>query len=268
MKPFTTPKHPVGTAAVGMMLILLLGVPGSGFSVFGQESPGNREATKTKLTLAFGLDLSRGNTDALGINADLNFRRISPRTEIILSAAVAYLETGGEKNAEKMVIEARVDHRLAGKLVVFVIGKPSRNLLQEIDFRLESGAGIKYDIIDNTANQQEDFLNTDLSVSLALVYEYTDRVDDDDHEKLFRFSLRPRLKQELGRNLQLEIMFFYQPQYGDFGNYRLHLESRLEFKVSKAIALRLKFIGEYNSVVPEGVEKQDYQLINQLLIGF
>ena len=262
------PKHQFFLLILGILFLLLIPMgitgtppqPGNGEDVHPESSP------KTRVAVAFGLDLSQGNTEAFGLSANLDFSWMSKETEVVLSSSVNYLETDGEKKADKMAFQALLDHRLGDQFVFFILGKPSRNLVQEIDFRLETGLGFKYDIIDNYKNGLKDFLHTDLSVSLALIYEFTNRLLGE-REKLCRASLRPKFKQELSKSLGLELEFFYQPDIKDFSNFRLLLESRVQFRVSKTISFLLRFIGEYNSVVPEDVKKQDYQLINQLVIN-
>ena len=254
---------------VGLTFVLSLGFLVSGQFLFSGDDSENKNdpVIKTKMAVAFGLDLSQGNTEAFGLTANLDFSWKSKMTEIVLSSVINYLETDGEKKADRMAFQALLDHRIGREFIFFVLGKPSRNLVQEIDFRLEAGMGFKFDLIDNYGNDKKDLLNSDLSVSMAIIYEFTNRLHDE-REKLCRISFRPRFKQELSKNLEMEMMFFYQPDIRDFTNYRLLLDSKLQFNVSKNVSFLLKFIGEYNSVVPEGVEKQDYQLINQLKVSF
>jgi hypothetical protein len=247
-----------------MFLLLSFLSPGL-FPETGKEEKEEPGVT-TKGSVTFGLNLSQGNTEAFGLNAGLNFSWISAKTEIILNSTINYLETDGEKKADKMAFQALLDQRLGKKVTLFMLGKPSRNIVQEIDFRLETGIGFKYDIIDNFSNTRKDFLNTDLSISAALVYEFTNRLSGD-REKLCRLSLRPKLKQELSESLRFEVYLFVQPDIRNFDDYRLILGSKMVFKVSRVVSFLLQFNGEYNSVVPEGVEKQDYQLINSLSIN-
>ncbi len=157
------------------------------------------------------------------------------------------------------------DQKLSRKITFFIFGKPSRNILQEIDFRLETGGGFKYDFIDNYSTDK-DKLNTDLSFSAAMVYEFTNRLDTT-REEIARLSLRPKFKQQLSENLEFSFILFWQPDVADFDDYRIIVDTGLSFKVSKSIAFILRFTSEYNSVVPEGVRNSDYRLINQLSIS-
>lgn len=254
-----------GVFLLSMGLLLVLSAFNPVLLAGSEAKDEKKPAVTSKGSVSFGLNLSQGNTEAFGLNAALNFSWMSPKTEIILSSTINYLETDGEKKADKLAFQSMLDHRLGKKFTLFILAKPSRNLVQEIDFRLETGIGFKYDIIDNFARTEKDFLNTDLSLSAALVYEFTNRFDNE-REKLCRLSLRPRFKQKLSDRLLFEIMLFIQPDIGNFNDYRLLLESKFEFKVSDVISFLLQFNGEYNSVVPESVEKQDYQLINSLTI--
>jgi hypothetical protein len=220
---------------------------------------------KIKASVAFGLDLSQGNTVAFGMNASLNINwKFEKKTEINFSSSFNYLETDGEKKADKMYCQLLFDHFVLKKTTFFLLAKPSRNQAQEIDFRLETGGGFKYDIIDNYSTAK-DILNTDLSFSAALIYEFTNRFDQE-NEKIGRLSLRPKFKQQLSENLEFKIMFFYQPNFADFTDYRLLLDSEIRFKISKSVFYLFKFIGEYNNVVPADVKKQDLRFLNQLSI--
>jgi putative salt-induced outer membrane protein YdiY len=260
-------KQRVSKGVVGLAFGLFMSLCVFSLALFPETEVKDEEksAVSTTGSVSFGLDLSQGNTEAFGLNVALNFSWKSAKTEIVLSSNINYLETDDEKKTDKMAFQAMLDHRMGKKFTLFILGKPSRNLVQEIDFRLETGIGFKYDIIDNFAEKDKDFLNTDLSLSAALVYEFTNRFDSE-REKLCRLSFRPRFKQELSDRLNFEIMLFVQPDIGNFSDYRLLLNSKFEFKVSKVISFLLQFNGEYNSIVPETVKKQDYQLINSLTI--
>jgi len=63
------------------------------------------------------------------------------------------------------------------------------------------------------------------------------------------------------------MMIFYQPNFSDLKDYRLMLDSEIQFKISKSIFYLFKFIGEYNNIIPEGVKKQDFRFLNQLSIN-
>lgn len=229
------------------------------------EEKSQKKQKKIKAGVVFGLDLSQGNTVAFGLNASLNVNwAFEEKTEIDFSSSVNYLETDGEKKADKMNCQLLFDHFLMKKVTFFLMTKPSRNQAQEIDFRLETGGGFKYDFIDNYATKKE-ILNTDISLSAALVYEFTNRINQE-KEKIGRISIRPKFKQQLSENLEFNVIFFYQPNFADFKDYRLILESEIRFKISKSIFYLFKFIGEYNNVVPEDVEKLDLQFLNQLAI--
>ncbi|MBN2136161.1 MAG: DUF481 domain-containing protein [Acidobacteria bacterium] len=230
------------------------------------KKDGNAE--KIKFEISFGIDLSGGNTEALGVNADVYFNwKTEENTNVVLSSKMRYLESNGEQIADKIDLQLLFDYMLGSKVTMFVYGKPSRDLNQQIDLRVETAGGLKYDIVDNYRSDPA-ILNTDLSISAAMVYEITNREEAEEAEKLMRLSLRPKFKKELGENLELELEFFWQPSISDFDDYRMLLNTKLAFKVSKSISFLLSFESEYNSIVPAGVEKQDYRLLNQIKINF
>ena len=235
-------------------------------SIFGEEKKVEKKSPKKiKANVTFGLDLSQGNTVAFGMNAALNINwKFEKTTEINFSSSFNYLETDEEKKADKMYCQLLFDHFILKKTTFFLMAKPSRNQAQEIDFRLETGGGFKYDVIDNYSTKK-DILNTDLSFSAALIYEFTNRFDQE-KEKIGRLSLRPKFKQQLSENLEFKIMFFYQPNFIDFKDYRLILDSEIRFKISKSVFYLFKFVGEYNNIVPDDVKKQDLRFLNQLSI--
>lgn len=250
---------------IGTIFFLIVCFVFTGAILAADKKEEQKPQKKVKANVAFGLDLSQGNTVAFGMNAGVNIDlKFEEKTEINFSSSVNYLETDNEKKADKMYCQLLFDHFLFKKTTFFLLAKPSRNQAQEIDFRLETGGGFKYDIIDNYSTKKE-ILNTDLSISAALIYEFTNRFDQE-KEKIGRFSIRPKFKQQLSENLEFRIMFFYQPNFSDFTDYRLLLQSEIRFKISKSIFYLFKFMGEYNNVVPEDIKKQDLRFVNQLSV--
>ncbi|MCQ2192505.1 MAG: DUF481 domain-containing protein [Paludibacteraceae bacterium] len=130
------------------------------------------------------------------------------------------------------------------------------------DIKLNSFVGGKYRIYTKPDV-------TDLSVSLAWGYEnveYSTKTELDSHD--FRFSLRPKIKQKIGKVARLTNSFFYQPCCDDFSNYYLRNVTKLDFKITRVFHLGVDFEYDYRSMLPGPIYKHNdvYMDFNMKLV--
>jgi len=96
----------------------------TGAILAGEKKDEEKPQKKIKANVVFGLDLSQGNTIAFGVNAGLNINwEFEQKTEINFSSSINYLETDGEKKADKMNFQVLLDHFLMKKTTFFFTGQ-------------------------------------------------------------------------------------------------------------------------------------------------
>lgn len=246
---------------------------------------------KLKLNFSFGLALLQGNTESLLINSDLNFNwtlleektvadspaKADPvnsgeqqnmidifrtKSEIRFTSLFYYLVVGDELEANKSEIQLTFFYHFPRYFSFFIYTRPSYNQLQELDYRIENGLGVKYNIFQDT---DAEGTRNEVSISTGMVYEIF-KYSVEEQKQAARLSVRPKVEWAVSDSVNLTLQLFWQPNIEDFSDYRLLLRSALEFKISKSISFLFKVDGEYNSIVPMGVENRDLILSNSMKI--
>jgi hypothetical protein len=258
-------------------------------------SPEPKTQDRLKLNFSFGLALLQGNTESLLINSDLNFNWMimeektievfaakddknaedsgvgkdviskeiyRTKSEIRFSSLFYYLVVGDEQRANKSEIQLTFYYHFPKFFSFFIYTKPSYNQLQELDYRIENGLGVKYNIFQDT---DAEGTRDEISISAGLVYEIF-KYEIEEQNQVSRISIRPKIEWAVSDSVNLAIQLFWQPNIEDFSDYRLLLRSALEFKISKSISFLFKVDGEYNSIVPVGIENRDFIMSNSMKI--
>jgi putative salt-induced outer membrane protein YdiY len=110
---------------------------------------------------------------------------------------------------------------------------------------------------------------SDLSVSAAIQYD-TERFYEatPDKEKI-RLSIRPRVLQSLGKNMEFAAVLFYQPNVKEFDDYMLIFNTSLEAKLLEKLSLKLTYSYDYESMPAlETIKKTDTSFITSLVLNF
>ena len=125
---------------------------------------------------------------------------------------------------------------------VFVTGEGS--LEKSIDLRVGGGGGIKWTLWEEGDGE--------FDLSGAVLYERTDpRVavgEEDEITSLARWSGRARLTYPMadGR-LTFDFISLYQPEWNEFGNYTLAVDTGLAFNLNSSISLKVSLVDRYDS---------------------
>lgn len=142
--------------------------------------------------------------------------------------------------------EAEVDYQ-AGRWQPFVFVNADGSLQRAIDLRVSSGAGVGYDLIEETETAS-------LDASLAALVERTDpRVspgEPDDVTTLGRWSARLRGSKKLAEErIGLEFTSFFKPSFDAFSDdYLFTFEGKAAFQLTRDVSLGVSFIDVYDSL--------------------
>lgn len=175
----------------------------------------------------------------------------SERWETTLKAGFNYGETEGEDgvpfvSSRSWTTEAEVDYQ-AGRWQPFVFANADGSLQRAIDLRISSGAGVGYDVIEETETAS-------LDVSLAALVERTDpRVapgEPDEITTLGRWSARLRGSRQLAEDrVDLGFESFFKPSFEAFSDdFLVSFEGKAAFRMTEDVSLGVSFIDLYDSL--------------------
>ncbi len=145
------------------------------------------------------------------------------------------------------------------KVYPLVLGFFSTNFRREIDYRVLTGAGVTFQLLE----EKDDWLK----VALSSEYENTrfrntnfnrDQYDGQSEINTFRGTLWLSGKYELfKKKLIFKHEFYYQPSLEESDNYRWQGDVSLEIPVWKFLNFKVNYLHTFESIVVEGQKQQD-----------
>lgn len=268
--------------------------------------PEDIKCDKKSVNLGVGLDVLRGNSESVKFSSDFSaswaiLNKNLSRTEFRFSNNFIYSLSNQVLNANKLNMEMLVYHYLPDSWSFFVFTRPSYNEKINLDYRLENGLGVKFDLLQHPnkgcckdeyisdiqklkeAGKEKECCNclwgkiTDDEVSLSVAvlwdtyqygYESAPGIKDKIKEEVARISIRPKISFDIIDKLRIKAQVFIQPALNDTeDDLRILIKSELTYDFSSDLSYVLKIDGEYNSGFP-GVlnikENWDWILTNNI----
>ncbi|MGB3017070.1 MAG: DUF481 domain-containing protein [Ignavibacteria bacterium] len=204
-----------------------------------------------------------GNVNKFFVLGRGDIKRATQDLELILAAGISYGESKNKKDDNSLTAAFTTDLFYKKMISPFVLQYVEYNFAKGIDIRSQSGGGLKYLFWQNPLHRS--------SISLALIYDYTDLTDKPGNYNTgkMRLSLRLRTKQSLlDSNFVLSFTGFYQPSISDLSAANLRAETNLDIPITKMVFARIAYLYSFEDVVSVGRVRLDNKLTFGLGIGF
>lgn len=209
-----------------------------------------------------GYSITTGNTETSNFSFSSHINRKSPWDEYTFKASIHQSSSQEKMDDQKWGVSGRYAYSFgqAKKWYHFFKLETNHDKFGGIDYRIIPSSGIGYWFSDNDPFKA-------LS-ELALGYEYTEY--NNDTEASEEVVLIPRLFAEwniYGDTRLSEELFIY-PSLTDLGEYRLSSETVFTNPINDHVALKLKYINDYNSNPPDNTKKHDMIFTSSLSCSF
>ena len=170
---------------------------------------------------------------------------------IRLIAAAKRTTSRGEETAKSIMAHLRHNYRLGTRWATVAFLQAQQNPFQRLDSRYLAGVGARYDLVDT------DRVLWSLGATHMWERErIQDRAGEKDAQRLSTFT---SLEAKLGDGIVLDFLTFYQPQWTDFGDWRLFGQIQLEVELNHTLSLFTGYEIEHNENPPAGVEQTDWE---------
>ncbi len=106
-------------------------------------------------------------------------------------------------------------------------------------------------------------------IAPLVMYEYEQLSDSLNTEtRLLRFDANTSLSISLGKSLSFNHVTYYQPDFGNFNDFRISSETGLRFHITKYLSFDMSYAIDYDSDPPPEIQQIFYSFKNKLLITF
>jgi hypothetical protein len=187
---------------------------------------------------SLGASSRSGNTDQSDITARANLTRESPRTRTKADYTGEFSTADGDTTANSHRVPAGFDVFLTRRLFINVVGfEYFADEFQNLDNRISIGAGLGYDIVDNS------WLFIDLAATAA--YQSTRYISvetGDKEDQDAALVLRTSIDFDLPRGVEWDNLYSVQLTLTDFDKTNMHAESILSLDIWGPLELEVGFV--------------------------
>lgn len=222
------------------------------------------EASGQKLSARFGMIGRRGNTDGLSLDGGSLIGVSGARHLAYLTASGSYAEYDGTRQVAKSFAHLRYNYGLLPRVAAEVFAQVETDEFRRLVARELFGVGPRFTLLGNAVVR--------LYYGSSAMLELTQRNDTvpaaaRDVESL-RWNNYASLTVRVQDRITLSETVYYQPRFGDFGDFWFLNVTGAHFVVTDVLSSRVDFTLRREAVVPAGVRPADAELSSSLEFSF
>jgi putative salt-induced outer membrane protein YdiY len=230
-------------------------------AAYGQATDAGAPSQPPKIwdvSAAVGLSLTKGNSDTLNVNGNVQAARKWGKNELNLGADITYGESDGTKNADQYRGYVQYNRLFTERFYGFLRAEGLHDGIADVDYRVTLSGGPGYYFIKNEKTSLR------AEVGPGVVFEKQGGVEDT--YMTIRFA--ERWDQKFNDAVKLWQAVEFLPQVDDWNKYVINAEIGVEIAISKHFSERTYFQDIYNSQPAPGRKENDLKLVVALAYKF
>lgn len=209
-------------------------------------------------SVSAGLTLTRGNSHTLLYEGEIQSAKKTPENEYSLGAGGAYGSQDGQDNVNNYHAYGQWNHLFSERLYDYLRAEGKRDIIADIDFRLNIGPGIGYYLIKGT--------NTTLATEAGGGYQYEHL--DGEYNSFATFRLAERYEHKFNDRARIWQKVEWLPQVDEVDNYLVNFEIGIETGITKSLSLRTYLVDNYATQPAPGRLKNDVKVVSAIAYKF
>ncbi|MBK7447678.1 MAG: DUF481 domain-containing protein [Ignavibacteria bacterium] len=227
------------------------------FSAFSNSYCQTADSVKSAWSATVSMNglYQSGNTNKIYISGKSEIKNSGNVIETILASYLGYGESNFKKDNNDFYTSLTADLFYKNRWSPFLLQYVEYNYSSGIDFRSQSGAGLKYILIQSDDHKT--------SISAACIYDYTNLTSIPGNSKIEtpRLSVRFKTRQMLlSGKLIFSFVSFYQPSLEKIENAIFRCEASLEVPITKSIFVNAVYKYTDDDIVSAGRKRSDTKL--------
>ena len=242
-----------------ILFIFCYSLNGIAQSADSRVSMETERAAKTKIAtnITLGGNFWSGNIDKSSFLGNLHLAATDSIKEFSFDAKYIYGEHNNKLNHRELLTGLQYDYHPLSAFSPFTRIELYSNEFRNIKYRFSGLVGAKYRFY---VHKNEIETTSDFSVSGAFTYVFEKYMPDAQslNQHKLRFSLRPKIKQKLAKNIYLQSELYYMPKMDCWEDYILYFRSSINFLINNNIFVKCSYDYEYeNKPITTDIKKTD-----------
>ncbi|HZI31138.1 MAG TPA: DUF481 domain-containing protein, partial [Candidatus Binatia bacterium] len=209
-------------------------------------------------SVSAGLTLTRGNSHTLLYEGDIQTAKKTPDNEYSLGAGGAYGGQGSQTDVNNYHAYGQWNHLFNERLYDYVRAEAKRDVVADLDYRVNIGPGIGYYLIKGT--------NTTLATEAGAGYQYEHL--DDEFNSFATFRLAENFEHKFNARARFWQKLEWVPQVDEVDNYLVNFEVGIETGITKSLSLRTYLVDNYATQPAPGRLKNDVKIVSAIAYKF
>lgn len=219
---------------------------------------GTNDTTNWYGFLRLGANLVKVQDEILQLNATGQVQYKKNRHLTLLLLDGKFLRAGNTDFNNAGFSHLRHNFKITEKLVLEAFAQAQYNRLLLIEFRALTGSGLRYRLFKDESGKNRIYAGS------AYLFEHNRFVEIAGEKNWHRWSNYVSFTFQPWENLKLINTTYYQPQIGDFENYRFSTETRLDLPLGKRLSFSVDFTYSIDQSLPETAPVSTYAWMNSL----
>ncbi|MFT7611632.1 MAG: hypothetical protein ACI9J3_000577 [Parvicellaceae bacterium] len=246
-------------AVVIAMILISFHVCGQIINVESKRLNGTKQGWNGQID--FNLNYIKNTKEIWQFGNRIAVEYLAHKHRYLILNNIALIKAAGSDLVNKGFLHARYSYKwnLGGRFNFESFEQIQYNSVQKITVRNLTGAGFRVKVLGN------DTVNLNVGVASMIEYE---KLTDNTEEINFRGSNYMSFNWKINKKVTLKTIWYYQPKFSNFQDYRLSGESSASLKISNKLSFLTLFALLYDNMPPDGVPKSILSLKNGIRYKF
>lgn len=209
-------------------------------------------------SLAFGLTLTRGNSDTVLADSTLKAHRDDLTNEVLLSLEGTYGEDHSVKNNESLEAIAQYNHLFTSRFYGYGHFDGLHDGVADVTYRFTISPGVGYYFVKRKAT------TLGLEIGPGGVIEKL----DGERKNYFVGRIAQNFDHKWNAHAHFWEKVEFLPQFDQGNNFLVNAEMGVETTLTRTISLRTVLQDNYNNIPAPGRERNDMKLVTSLVYKF
>lgn len=208
----------------------------------------------------FNFQLTQNTQQIVSLGNNVHIQYQHNRHRFLILNDLNFVKAGNTDFVNAGFQHFRYNYKIVDRVTWEMFTQVQYNKILKLDLRFLSGTGPRFKLVKNK--------NVRLYFASLYMYEYEEITDESKASLNHRLSSYITFSISLGKNADLTSTTFYQPNFANFGDYRIANDSAFELIINKRLSFKTGFNLLYDTKQPAGIPELVYSLRNGLSFKF
>ncbi len=243
-------------------LLLLLTITFSSYSQIVNIEKKRKQKNGFQATFGLNFNIKENGSRILELknNIDLQYSHKAHNVILLNSIKLLSVDDGSLINNGFQHLRYNYTIKDSSFITLEVFGQYQYNEQKLLKKRIIAGGGPRFRLLQND--------KITWYIAPLAMYEYEQLSDDENTEiNLFRLDAYTNLRLSLSKTVSFNLITYYQPDFGNFNDYRVSGESGLSFHINKYLSYAVNYAFDYDNQPPVDVKNTFWYFKNSLVLN-